>query len=159
MHLDHINIGHILFTSWASTIYNKSPGYCRETARQLYVTWNVSRCMVNATDRVNLRSTFCLPYYTLLAYKSATCRRLVRPPRARPARSVDIGLLVGGWRSLLITLRITPPARSGRYRALWRMNTNVGHWGVWAKRLVERSKNRFFAYPSLFWGPRSGGTP
>jgi len=150
--------------------------------------------MANATDRVNLRSTFCLPYYTLLAYfargfeglyclycmqawliissttpsqvaqtctvrkdvsrfdsfitgnlsrllsaasrhptvasvfygRAAACRQLVRPPRARPARSVDVGLLVGGWQLLLIALRITPPARSGGYRASWRMNTNVG---------------------------------
>ena len=66
--------------------------------------------------------------------------------------------------TLLVALRAyhsarVPPARSGRHRASSRMNTNVGQWGVWAKRLADRSKNRFFAYPTLLWGPRSGGTP
>jgi len=54
------HICHWIFTCHITlNNYNKSPGYCRETARR-FVSWNVSRCMVNATDCVNLRSTFCL---------------------------------------------------------------------------------------------------
>ena len=38
---------------------------------------------------------------------------------------------------------ITPPALSGRYRASWRMNTNVGQWGVWARDLLTDWKIAF----------------
>jgi len=37
--------------------------------------------------------------------------------------------------TVLMTMRITPPAHSGQCAALWWMNTNFRQWGVWARRL------------------------
>jgi len=141
------------------TDFYKSSGYCQETCMMLYVSWNVIWCMGNATDRVSLRSTFCIsPFSRYLIHVKPTAHSKAHSCcqdwteqnwitwKLRIASTVPAmrtGLQVS-WlyykqdlyrRSvLLMTLHIAPPTRSGQLS--WWMNTNFRQWVVWARRFV-----------------------
>jgi len=150
----------------------KRLSYRRETGATLCVSWNVVlRIMNNANrSRVNLSSTYS-NYHFSLSNLIVLCTHIVALGSTIAQGACDDPCCTLKWAERVINklrrrpmLLVTPSGDRTRY---FRQRTVVDaeHRGGWTQfsavrrlsgRLLDRSKNTIFTYPTCIWRPRLG---
>jgi len=108
------------------TAHSKAHSHRRDWTEQNWTTWEL-----RIASSVQFSSVLCWRWERAFTWAGSATNNTCRRPM------------------LLLTLRIAVPGRRG---TSWRMSRKIlGSDGVWARRLVDRSKNANFTYPRCIW--------